>query len=181
MDKTIAQYISIRNKIEDHKARIKLLEEQKAQIESTLIEYLDQNPVGSLVGEGGEKLYRGTRRYAKVPDERAFENWAVTEGEQIIGNIWTKLQESYNTKNVKPELLEQRPNMRLLNVLIRYFADMAEREGEYFRDLLPPGVDVTVTEYIAMRRPSGKQKSRQEFETQAESLLRMIKDGAKDE
>jgi hypothetical protein len=172
MKETIEEYIRLREEIDGVKARLKALEEQKKSVETVLIEFLDANPIGSLEGEGGEKLYRGTRRYAKVVDERSLEEWAETEGIALIEEKWTELQRLYNVKNVEPEIFIQKPNNRLLNVLLKYYADMAERNDEFLSDLLPQGLEQSITEYISMRKPSTSSKRHI-------SIIEMAKEGAK--
>ncbi len=173
----IETYDKVRNELDAVLLHKKELEEEVAEVSAFLIGYMEQNPVGSLESKSGSKISRGTRRSADIVDYTALEEWALTEGDDFVKGIWGQLQTTYKMKDVKPDVFSLQPNRRLLTVLIKHYAFLAEHRGVPMNDLLPPGLKQRATEYLILRRPA-KKSARDEIQQAAINIVEMAKQGA---
>lgn len=180
--------MNIRNVIEDFVAkrqerdqieiRRKEIDEELAELTATLVGWIEMNPVATLESLAGFRLSKGTRRSADIVDYRALEEWALTEGDEYVKERWGLLNQAYKMKDVRSEVFTSQPNRRLLTVLLKHYAHLAETTGRDMNDLLPPGLKQRATTYIIMRRPSKKAQKRAELEDAGAGLVKMAREGA---
>lgn len=174
-------YVAARQELDRLKLRIKeLTNDNKTgevdKLENIIIGFIEMNPVSSLESKAGYKLGKGTRRSSDITDWSELREWANVEGDDYIRERWGILQNSYKMKDVKQGVFIDQPNKRLLNIMLKYYAILAEQTGRDINDLLPPGLGQKTTTYIIMRKPTKKDKE-EELQGVGDTLLDMAKRG----
>ena len=172
----VEEFVSLRGRLDSVNAEKKELEGDIDQLKDELIAYMEANPVGSLISSRGFRLFRGTRRFAEITDYRSLENWAGAIGDDFVRRAYETLMATYAMKGIKPEIFINQPKKRLLNTLLKYYADEAERLSVPMDSLLPPGLEQKTTDFISMRKPTKKQSA--EFKDAAQNIVEMAKKGA---
>jgi len=116
------------------KERKKLVESKLAsingvlqQIQPELLAWLKSNPTNTLVGSNGKKASARVSMYPKVR--------SLQELKGALAESWSQF-EGVNTK--------------ALGELIRGLRDRAKKDGVPVQELLPPGLDVSVTESLTV-------------------------------
>lgn len=129
------------------KERKKLVESKLAsinnviqQISPELIAWVEANPTNNMVGSTGKKASIRTSMYPKVR--------SLQELKHALAESWSQF-EGVNTK--------------ALGDLIRGLRDRAKKEGSDIHDLLPPGLDVSITKSLTVSAGSNnKVRERQD-------------------
>ena len=110
------------------------------QIQPELLAWLKSNPTNTLVGSNGKKASARVSMYPKVRDLKSLK--------EALSESWSQF-EGVNTK--------------ALGDLIRGLRDRAKKDGVPIQELLPPGLDVSVTESLTVSAGSNnKVRERQD-------------------
>jgi hypothetical protein len=116
------------------KERKKLVESKLAsinnviqQIQPELIAWVESNPTTTVVGSNGKKASIRTSMYPKVRDLKSLK--------KALADSWSQFEGV---------------NVRELGNLIRGLRDRAKKDGVDIHDLLPPGLDVSITKSLTV-------------------------------
>ena len=139
------------------KERKKLVESKLAsingvlqQIQPELLAWLDASPTNNMVGSNGKKVSTRISMYPKVRDLASLK--------AALADVWEKF-EGVNTKE--------------LGNLIRGLRDRSKTEGIDVHELLPPGLDISITKSLTVS--AGTSNSRYKDRDSLDDLIDLIK------
>jgi len=120
------------------------------QIQPELIGWLDASPTNNMVGSNGKKVSTRISVYPKVRDLASLK--------AALADVWEKF-EGVNTKE--------------LGNLIRGLRDRSKTEGIDVHELLPPGLDISITKSLTVS--AGTSNSRYKDRDSLDDLIDLIK------
>jgi len=143
-------FIGLKEKKKLIESKISAVNNVLQQITPELIGWIESNPTNNMVGSNGKKVSTRTSMYPKVRDLKALK-------ENLI-NVWDKF-EGVNTKE--------------LGNLIRGLRDRAKTEGIPIQELLPDGLDVSISKSLTVS--AGSSNSRYKDRDSLDDLIDLIK------
>jgi hypothetical protein len=119
------------------------------QIQPELIGWIESNPTNNMVGSNGKKVSARVSMYPKVRDLKSLK--------EALIDVWDKF-EGVNTKE--------------LGNLIRGLRDRAKKDGSDIHELLPPGLDVSISKSLTVS--AGASNSRYKDRDSLDDLIDLI-------